>query len=222
MRISLNALILLCISMPVSAADDAGVQAFKIIDEAVAAIDGQVVTQSQLEFEARVLLVNGGGVEAAFALLDEPALRAALNTMIDQRLATLEADKLEAYALDPGELEQAVTAFRARFKDEGRYRQFLQAHEADGNDVAAVLRRGLRAQRILESRVRLKAQVSPAEAARLAGGRADLKGLPIETVRSKLFSERYGALVKAELQQARKSTDVRLLGRWAVAAGARQ
>lgn len=177
-----------------------------------------MITMSQLEFEARVLLVNAGGVDAAFAPLDKDVLGRSLNLVIDQRLAVLEADKLDAWPLEPGELEQAVRAFSDRFPSDAAFREFLEANEAEVGDLAQVLRRSIRAQRALDGKLRLKAQVPESEARRAQAERGDLKGLPLETVRQKLFAERFTALVKAELRATRRTADVRLLGPWAAGA----
>src|SRR5688572_21340965 len=67
----------------------------KLIDRSVALIDGQVLTLSELQFEARVLLIQAGGVEAAFGDLDDVSsdggtagttLRRVLHSVIGQRL----------------------------------------------------------------------------------------------------------------------------------------
>lgn len=187
----------------------------KVIDRAVASIEGKVIAASQLEFEARVLLVSAGGVQAAFAPLDQEVLEASLRAVVDQRLALLEADKLEAYPLEPGELERSIASFRARFESEGRFADFLGAHEADLNDLAEVLRRSLRAQRALEGKLRLRAQVSESEAKAYRAAHAELKDTPIEKVRAMLVQQRFGDLVKKELADRRRQVDVRFLGPFA-------
>jgi len=186
-----------------------------VFDRAVASVEGSVITLSQLEFEARVLLVQAGGVEAAFAPLDHVALASSLDLIIDQRLATLEADKLGTYPLEPGELDKAIAAFRDRFSSEIRFRQFLDEQEADLNDVRLVLQRSIRAQRVLDGKLRLRAQVSESDARRIQSQRADLKELPLDTVRKVLFAERFRALVREDLAQTRRAADVRLLGPFA-------
>lgn len=187
----------------------------KVIDRAVASIEGKVIAASQLEFEARVLLVAAGGVQAAFAPLDQQVLDASLRAVVDQRLALLEADKLEAYPLEPGELERAIASFRARFESESRFADFLGAHEADLNDLAEVLRRSLRAQRALEGKLRLRAQVSEGEAKVYRAAHPELKDEPVEKVRAMLVQQRFGDLVKKELADRRRQVDVRLLGPFA-------
>lgn len=187
----------------------------RVLDRAVASIEGRVITRSQLEFEARVILVNSGGVKAAFAPLDEQVLESSLRSVVDQRLALLEADKLETYPLEPGELERAIAAFRARFESEPRFAAFLANHEADLNDLAEVLRRSLRAQRALEGKLRLRAQVSETEARAWVDSHPELKDAPVDKVRAMLVQQRFNELVKKELAERRRRVDVRLLGPFA-------
>lgn len=189
--------------------------ATRVIDRAVASIEGKVIAFSQLQFEARVLLVAAGGTQAAFAPLDQEVLQASLQAVVDQRLALLEADKLEAYPLEPGELERAIASFRARFPSEQRFAEFLDGHEAELNDLAEVLRRSLRAQRALEGKLRLRAQVSESEAKVWREGHSDLKDVSVEKVRALLIQQRFGELVKKELADRRRQVDVRLLGPFA-------
>ncbi|MBM4783496.1 MAG: hypothetical protein GQE15_37955 [Archangiaceae bacterium] len=183
----------------------------RVVDRAVASVDGKVITLTQLEFETRVQLINRGGTEAAFASLDGEDLTQGLQLAIAQRLATIEADRFDAYPLEPGELEKAVADFTNRIGGEGRLQQFLDAQEADVGDVGLVLRRAIRAGRALEGRLRLKANVTEAEAKRAKADVAAWRSLPIDTVRQLLAKERFDKLVQQELTQARKTNDVRLL-----------
>ncbi|MER2563998.1 MAG: hypothetical protein ABTQ32_24925 [Myxococcaceae bacterium] len=193
----------------------------RIVDRAVASVDGKVITLTQLEFETRVQLINRGGTEAAFASLDGEDLTQGLQLAIAQRLATIEADRFDAYPLEPGELEKAVADFTTRIGGEGRLQQFLDAQEADVGDVGLVLRRAIRAGRALEGRLRLKANVTEAEAKRAQADVAAWRSLPVDTVRQLLAKERFDKLVQQELTQARKTNDVRLLMAFAPDGGAR-
>lgn len=192
----------------------------RLIDRSVALVDGQVLTLSELDFEARVLLIQAGGVEAAFAPLEQSLLRKALDSVIGQRLETAEADKLKAYPLEEGELERALASFTAALGGPPQFERFLKQYEADESMLTVVLARTLRTQRVLDGKLRLRAQVSEAEARRIQGERADLKGLPLPAVRQKLFTERFTALTATELAAARKAGSVRLLGPFAGGVGA--
>lgn len=191
-----------------------------VIDRAVASIEGQVITLSQLEFEARVLLVNAGGSMAAFAPLDHDALAAGLNAIIDERLATLEADKLDAYPVPQEEVEKAIAEFRARFESEEKFRDFLARNEADLSDVGHVLERSLRARRALEGKLRLRVQVTDDDVAAAKASNPALKDVASALVKQRLVNERFQQLVKQELAAARRDVDVRLLGPFSPKAGA--
>jgi hypothetical protein len=190
-----------------------------VLDRAVAAIEGQVITRSQLEFEARVLLINAGGAAAAFAPLDQAALTAGLNAMIDERLATLEADKLDAYPVAQDEIDQAIAGFRDRFESPAKLRDFLARHEADAADLGRVLARSLRARRALDGKLRLRVQVSDDDVAAAKASSPALKQAPAALVKQRLVNERFQQLVKDDLAAARRDVDVRLLGPFAPTPG---
>ncbi len=196
----------------------------QVVDRAVALVDGRVITLSELEFEARVFLVQSFGEQKATAPLDDEALRVALDLAIARRLEASEADKLQAYPLEEGELEAARRAFEKRFTHPKDFQRFLQRHEVDLQQLAAVLERGLRADKILESKLKLRAQVSEAEvkrfydehAAKLTGSSYDeLRA----SLRQKLVGERLRALTLAEFAEIRKGADVRLIAPFARGAG---
>ena len=178
-------------------------------------VDGQVLTLSELDFEARILLVQAGGVEAAFAPLNQSTLRKVLDSVIGQRLETAEADKLKAYPLEEGEFERAMNSFVEAIGGPKGLERFLKQHEADESMLQSVLARTLRTQRVLDGKLRLKAQISEAEARRFQSERADLKGLALPVVRQRLFSERFNVLTATELAAVRRASAVRLLGPFA-------
>lgn len=187
----------------------------RLVDRSVALIDGRVLTLSELTFETRVLFVTRGGVGAAFDALDLSALKVGLDHVIGERLELAEADKLNAYQLEEGELERAIGLFSDRLGGAGELERFLHTHEADRAMLDAVLTRMLRTQRVLTGKLKLKAQVSEAEARNLVADRPELKGLPLALAREKLSAERFGTMAAAELAQVRKNGSVRLLGPFA-------
>lgn len=185
----------------------------RVLDRVVAVIGNQVLTLSELEFETRVALVLRGGVRAAEAPLDEQTLRGALELAINQRLLVAGADRLQAFPAERSEVEGRLKAFRERFAGETELLAFLARHDADLEQLTAVLERGVRAERILDSRVRLRAQVSEAEVRRYWEEHKAVVGGPYESVREalkeKLFRERYGLLAKEEFAQVRAGAKVR-------------
>ncbi|WP_414641262.1 hypothetical protein [Archangium sp.] len=185
----------------------------RLVDRVVAVIENQVLTLSELEFESRVALVQRGGVRAADARLDEQTLRNALELAINQRLLVAGADRLQAFQAERSEVEARLKAFRERFESEPALLAFLARHEADLDQLTAVLERGVRAERILDSRIRLRAQVSEADVRRYWEQHKGTVGGPYESVRDalreKLVRERYGELAKDAFKQVRESARVR-------------
>ncbi|MBL9037983.1 MAG: hypothetical protein JNG84_05650 [Archangium sp.] len=184
-------------------------------DRSVASVDGKVVTLSQLELETRILLVMAGGTEAAFATLTHDDLQRGLEVAVDHRVATLEADKLDAYQLEPGELDHAVSQFRDALGGEPAFRRFLETYDVTATDVADVIRRSMRASKVLDGRLRLKAQVTEAEARRHQAEHPKLRTATVSQVRELLFTQRFRALIAQYVKQARKAADVRFLGPFA-------
>jgi hypothetical protein len=190
-----------------------------VIDRLVALVAGRTITLSELEFEARVALIQRGGMEAARAPLNDQALRSALDLAIGERLETEAADKLQAFHLEESEIESAVRDFRSKFRSDSELARFLARHEADEQQLAAVLARRLRAEKILDSKISLKARVSDAEVRRFYDEhRSELGGSFDEvrsSIREKLVRERYAALAREELRQIRKGADVRMIAPFA-------
>ncbi len=185
----------------------------RVIDRVVAVIGTQVLTLSELEFEARVTLVQRGGVRAADASLDEKTLRGALELAINYRLLVAGADRLQAFQAERSEVEARLRTFRERFEDETALLAFLARHDADLEQLTAVLERSVRAERILDSRIRLRAQVSEAEVRRYWEEHKESLGGPFEAVRDtlkeKLFRERYNELAVDEFKLVRESARIR-------------
>jgi hypothetical protein len=186
-----------------------------VVDRSVALVNGQVLTLSELELEARVLLVYAGGVEAATAELDAQALRDALDEILSDRVLAAEAEALGAYPLEEGELETAVKRFKGRFQTQADWQRFLDRRETDEAAIGVTLGRYLRAQHVLDGKLRLKAQVSEADAKKYVAEHKELEELPLAAVRQKLFADRFHTLARAEVKQAKKAAGVRLLGPFA-------
>jgi hypothetical protein len=191
-----------------------------VIDQAVALVQGQLITLSELQFEARVALIQRGALAAAEAPLDAQALRSALELAIGERLETEAAERLQAFHLEEGEVESAMREFKSKFPSESELARFLAKHEADEQQLAAVLARRLRAEKILDSRIRLRARVSEAEVRQFyEDHRAELGSSGYDEararIREKLFRDRYSALANEELRQLRKGVDVRMIAPFA-------
>jgi hypothetical protein len=187
----------------------------RVLDRVVALVDGRVLSWSQLDFEARVMLIDRGGVEAATAPLDAATLQNALDLAIAQRAATAEADKLNAYPVEPAEIDQRLRTFESRFPSTAAFQAFLKAHDADRAALAEVLARALRTEKFIEGRVRLRSQVPESEVRKAweadKGGRSweEARG----PLRERLQRERAFVLAREALAQLRSSIPVRVIAR---------
>ena len=182
-------------------------------EASAAPLPAQVITLSGLEFEARVAFLKQGGLRAATEPLDEDALRGALEYAISERLLVGEAEALDAWRVEAAEVEAALRAFRDRFPTRSEFAAFLARHEADEQALARVLERSLRAAKVLDSKVRLRAQVAEVDVRRYYEAHQAELGSSYEQVRAslreKLMRDRYQELAKAELDQLRRTHDVR-------------
>jgi hypothetical protein len=187
----------------------------RVLDRVVALVDGRVLSWSQLDFEARVMLIDRGGVEAATAPLDAATIQNALDLAIAQRAATAEADKLNAYPVEPAELDQRLRTFESRFPSSAAFESFLKAHDADRAALAEVLARAVRTEKFIEGRVRLRSQVPESEVRKAweadKGGKSweDARG----PLRERMQRERAYVLAREALAQLRTSIPVRIIAR---------
>jgi hypothetical protein len=189
--------------------------AARVLDRVVALVDGRVLSWSQLDFEARVMLIDRGGVEAATAPLDAATIQNALDLAIAQRAATAEADKLNAYPVEPAEIDQRLRTFESRFPSAAAFEAFLRTHDADRASLAEVLARAVRTEKFVEGRVRLRSQVPESEVRKAweadKGGRSweDARG----PLRDRMQRERAYVLAREALAQLRTSIPVRIIAR---------
>ncbi len=194
----------------------------RVVEEVVAVVrppassQTRVVTLTRLAEEARIALVSRGATEAAFAPLDGPALRAGLDWVVDQIILGDEAARLGVFEVDRSEGLAELRRFRSRFEDPARYQAFLEKLDLAEEELLAVLRRMLRVQRYLDSRVSRAARVPDAdveafyrEHAEQLGGRplADVR----EAVRAHLAGKRAEAQVQSFVADLRARAEVRVL-----------
>lgn len=202
----------------------------RVLDCLVATVAKQPLLLSELELEARVALIGAGGLSAAHAPLSDEVLAEVLEYVVGQRLAYLEADRLQVFAVDDEEVQRSVGAFAGRFEAPARYREFLVRHEATEGQVAAIFRRDLRVARFIDSKVKLSARVPEAELRQFYfAHEKDFARQPYtkvrEGIRTLLTRERTKSLARAQLEELRGRGDVRRVAPFAkkpVAPGSRE
>ncbi|BDG08059.1 SurA N-terminal domain-containing protein [Anaeromyxobacter paludicola] len=174
-----------------------------------------VVTLSRLGEEARIALVSRGALGAAAAALDRPALRAALDWLVDQTLLSDEAARLDVFRVEPAEAAAEVRRFQERFPSLAEYRAFLARNDLAEEELAAVLRRTLRVERYVQGRLSRAARVTDAEVEAAWRERPELARRPLDqqraAIRARLAEDRTRAELRALLGELRARAEVRLL-----------
>lgn len=187
-----------------------------------AAAPPRVITHSKLVEEARIALVSRGATEAATGPLDRPALRAALEWLLDQMLVADEAAKLRLDEVDRDALAAELRRFQARFPTPAAYARFLAEGEMTEDELAATLARMIRVERYVQSRVGRSARVGDDEVDRwLAERGAGAAGAPArDAARSQLAEDRARAQVRELLTELRGRADIRIVGQLGQRGGA--
>jgi hypothetical protein len=194
----------------------------KLLEEVVAVVrtpgTGQtrVITLTRLAEEARIALVARGATRAASEPLDATALRAALEWLIDQTVLMDEVARLQVFEVERSEVLEELRKFKERFATPEAYAAFLRRLDLAEEELLVVLRRTLRVQRYLDSRVSRAARVGDAEVdAFYQGHRADFGGSPLrevrEAVRRHLADERIQAEVRSIVAELRGRAEIRVL-----------
>jgi hypothetical protein len=171
------------------------------------------ITLTRLTEEARIALIGRGGVEAATATLDAPALRAALRGLIDQWLVADEAKRLQVDEVAREDVLLMLRHFQDRFPSPEAYRTFLASADLSEAEVEVTLTRQLKVQRYLDSRVGRAARVTDEEVAAFLEKRgATLESASArQAVRQQLSAEKVGIQVRQLLADLRGRADVRVL-----------
>jgi hypothetical protein len=173
----------------------------------------RAITLTKLIEEARIALVGRGAVAAAFRPLDDEALRAGLDWLLDQMLVADEAGRLGLEEVERDALLADLRRFRARFGSEADYARFLAEADIAEEDLLVTLERGLRVRRYLESRVGRWARVTEEEVdAYLAERGADRTSVAArDAVRAHLVERKVAAQVKQLLADLRGRAEIRVL-----------
>jgi len=201
-------------------APDGGVAPGRLLDEVVAVVkpsrgEARVVTRSKVAEEGRIALVSAGGLEAAYKPLDAGALAASLSWYVDQILLYEEAVRLKVFEVERADAVAALARFQKRFPRPEDYRAFLYDLDITEEELLGTLRRTLRVQRYLESRLG-RIRVSDAEAeAYYRAHVADLGGAAFaevkDAVKARLGAERAEADTRALLADLRARSEIRVL-----------
>lgn len=169
-----------------------GVPTGTLVDQVVAVVDKEVVTQSELLIEARIALALRHGDDAVSATLDETFMTSFRDYLVNQLLVSEQARRFGAADVAEQEVDAQVTELSRRFSSPASFQSFLRRFGVGLGTVRAIVRRDLRNERYVRERLRL----------RLIGqGELD-----------RLGDEQYDRALRAWLGELRATADIRLLG----------
>ncbi len=134
-----------------------------VLDRIVAVIDKQPLLLSELELEARMVLVSQGEPEAAFTPLSENRLAVALEYTIGQRLAYLEAQRLGVFEVEENDVQKEVKQWETQIGGPSNFLKFMKRYGLSREQINSVVSRGLRASRFLDSKLKLALRASRQE-----------------------------------------------------------
>lgn len=194
----------------------------QIVEQVVAVVrtpastQPRVITLTRLQEEARIALVSRGGTGAAEGELDGAALRAGLEWLIDQILLLDEVVRLQVFEVERTDVLEELRRFQARFGSPQAYRAFLGRVDITEEELLVVLRRMLRVQRYVDSRVSAAGRVREADVDRYLqerkiDPRAAERVAVRNTVRAELAERRTEREVKALLAELRSRATIRVL-----------
>ncbi len=212
-----SALLLLLALAPVARGE--GGRDPAIVEEVVAVVrtpastQPRVITLTRLQEEARIALVSRGATGAAEAELDAPALRAGLEWLIDQILLLDEVVRLQVFEVERADVLEELRRFQGRFPSPAAYRAFLARTDVTEEELLVVLRRMLRVQRYVDSRVSGAGRVREADVDRwLAERKVEGRSAAVRgAARAELAEQRTQREVRALLAELRSRATIRVL-----------
>lgn len=139
---------------------------YELVDRVIATVAKDAITLSDLERQARVILVLKGGPQALAELNDPGFVASVMDFLTNQLLIIQEMRKQAGYAHGAGEddAREELRKFVLKFADRAAYQQFLQLADMSEDTIKDLLLKNLRVERFLETKSRQASQVTDEEA----------------------------------------------------------
>ena len=217
----MSALLGVALLVALGAAEGVGSDAARVpqgrepLDAVAAVVERRVVTLSEVEAEARLVLLDRAGADVAAGPLDAGLLQKVLDSVVLQELLALEARRT-GIAVREVDIDKSVETVRARLgRDAESARAFFQRFGVDEELLRSRARRDLAAQALLQ-KVFTEVKVTDEEAAALAASSPASERSPAEGIaaaRATLERERRDVRFHALIDAVRRSTEVRVVWR---------
>lgn len=147
-RVCLAAVILLVTSTTL--ASERGV----VVDQIIAVVNGEPITQSELTQETRIALAQRKGEQAALVALEEQVLVAFRDYVVNQRMVSVHVRRLGSLELARKIVDEALKKFKSKFRSPSSYQAFCRRFDIRESTIRAILRRDLRNELFIRDRLR--------------------------------------------------------------------
>ncbi len=124
------------------------------VDQIIAVVDGEAITESELQQESRIALALRQGESAAFTELDEKVLGAFRDYVVNQMVVSVHVRRLGSVELSQKKIDNAIQKFKAKFRSPSSYEAFKRRFDIGEDKIRTILRRELRNQIFVQDRLR--------------------------------------------------------------------
>ena len=124
------------------------------VDQIIAVVGGEVITESELRQESRIALALRQGEAAALTALDEEVLVAFRDYVVNQMVVSVHVRRLGTIELSRKKIDRAIQKFKAKFRSPSAYDAFKRRFDIGEAKIRSTLRRELRNQLFVKQRLR--------------------------------------------------------------------
>jgi len=182
----------------------------ELVDHIVAAVNNEVITESEL---TQVVALNeqlgGGGGQDRTALQTET-----LKGLITRQLLVQEARRLRFVELSDQDIDAEIEKLKKRFPSDAAFAAFLKAQDMTGGELARMLGERLLVERFVERKVGLFVRVSRDDAQDYFDSHpAQFQGRPFQDVQKAtdfLMDQRIGHQLEQYVSELHAKADIRI------------
>jgi hypothetical protein len=124
------------------------------VDQIVAVVGAETITESELRQESRIALAFRQGEVAALTALDEEVLVAFRDYVVNQMVVAVHVRRLGTIELSRKKVDGASQKFKEKFRSPSAYDAFKRRFDISEEKIKSTLRRELRNQIFVEDRLR--------------------------------------------------------------------
>ncbi len=178
----------------------------------VAVIDHHVITLLEVRKAARIEMVRGGALVATETEPPPDLLELVRVQLVQEALLVEEAQKSGLPPIAEHDVDRAFGIFAARFPTPQAFQQFLLRCSLNVDDIRDSLRRSLRAEQALDSRVRSRIEITTNDLAKFRAAHPDAFSWTNQRVLSEAKNEQLVVRTRGYLEELCERADVRVIG----------